>query len=915
MMMQIKQLKKRMVLRRPIVTSLMMCLCVGLLVSCSKYNLDEIYPDFLKSSIYDYLKDEGKYTNFVQLIDDLDYSGVLKTTGSKTLFVADDDAFDRFYQSNVWGVTSYSQLTLAQKKLLVQGAMLDNSMQVDKLSTAAGALEGKAMRRMVSGSIYDSVPVIAASEMPDNAYWRSFKARDHSIYCLKDMTAAPILCFTETFLTNNLITNADFDFIHNIPDGSPKARKPGDASFNGVLIETPNIRCRNGFVNKMAEVVVPKSNMAEAIRKNPSLSQFSRLLERFSAPYYSKAATDEFNRLYNAAVDSVFEKSYFSERTHAMSSDPKSPVPVDGTTRVLSVDPNNKPVNGTLKFDPGWNKYIAAAGSQTDKDVLLQQDMGVMLVPSDSALDDYWNNKGGKVLKNYYGTWDNVPDKVVAVLIKNNQLNSFVNSVPSKFPSVLNDANDVMGLQKKDVNSVQLCDNGALYITNKVFGPTAFRSVSFPSLINESMNIMYWGIQQLEYYAYLNSMDSYYSFFIPTNNAMLMYIDPVSFAQTSTKVMRFHYNAKATAEIDKVWASVYEYDINTGQMDSIIGGDISSKTMSSSAANAIIKDRLRDLLDYHIVVGNVEDGKTFYKTKGGGTIKVLNGNTGTSAKVYGGFQSEQGQHAVVSEVYNMSQEGNGKSYILDGTPLLTSQKSVYDILKDHPEFTKFCDLMIGSGYQETVRDGKYAAASLNGNVSLFNTYNYTVYVPSEASINKLQRDGYLPTLDDISYVDSLRIEADDAGDIVRRDSLQKYVELYKERLRNFVKYHIQDNSVYIGDGVAVSESLSYETAAINSVTGRFYKLTVSKNASDGELSVTDNCGHTRKVNTSDPALYNQMAREYLLNASDASKATEIETSSFAVVHRIDEPLFFTESQYTVKYPKPSFIRRNQLKKR
>lgn len=55
-----------------------------------------------------------------------------------------------------------------------------------------------------------------------------------------------------------------------------------------------------------------------------------------------------------------------------------------------------------------------------------------MLVPSDEALNRYWNEGAGKVLKDYYGSWENVPDKVISKMINVNMLNSFTNSVPSK---------------------------------------------------------------------------------------------------------------------------------------------------------------------------------------------------------------------------------------------------------------------------------------------------------------------------------------------------------------------------------------------------------------------------------------------------------------------------------------------------
>jgi hypothetical protein len=44
------------------------------------------------------------------------------------------------------------------------------------------------------------------------------------------------------------------------------------------------------------------------------------------------------------------------------------------------------------------------------------------------------------------------------------------------------------------------------------------------------------------------------------------------------------------------------------------------------------------------------------------------------------------------------------------------------------------------------------------------------------------------------------------------------------------------------------------------------------------------------VVTTNPNLYNLVAREYQYNTEDATKADQIETSSSAVIHLIDKPL-------------------------
>ena len=574
-----------------------------LLSSCTEYDLDERTPEGWGASIYSWLEEQGRqggesFTNTVRMIDDLGYKEVLSKTGSKTLFVADDAAYERFYRNNPWGVRSYEQLSMSQKKLLLFGSMIDNSMQLNSLSSVEGTppREGECMRRLASSQPYDSVPILRPDQMPDNPYWSRHRKAGKSIVCMEDFTVVPLVHFIEKQLTNRRITNEDYDFIYN----HTTQRQAGDASVNGVKVLNPNIKCSNGFIHQMSEVVTPLPNMAELIASKKNVSQFNKLLERYCAPYpLDEAVKTQYNYLYGTSVDTIFQKRFFSRKSQ------------DG--KPLLATPDNGPVNGLLKYDPEWNSYYSGLNDQ-DGNIVLQRDMGVIMVPSDKAMTEYWETGAGRVLKDYYGTWDRVPDDVVSKLINNNMLGSFVSSVPSKFQNILNDANDPMGVEPEAIDSVWLGCNGAIYLTNRVYSPTAYVSVSFPALINETMRIIYWGIEQLQYDVYLNSLNSYYSFFIPTNDALLEYVDPCSYGKSQTQLFRFHYDATKVNQEERVWASIWNYNKETGEVGDSIG----------KASTSQVMNRLKDILDTHIVIGNVEDGKTFYRTKGGTEIRVNN---------------------------------------------------------------------------------------------------------------------------------------------------------------------------------------------------------------------------------------------------------------------------------------------------
>src|SRR5574344_1858498 len=101
------------------------------ITSCqTDFDLDKTTPEWLGPSIYDYLKN-NHYDTYVKLIEDLGYKDVLAKTGSKTLFVADEAAVQRFYDSGRFrkadgsAVTCYEDLSLGHTKMILYGSMLN----------------------------------------------------------------------------------------------------------------------------------------------------------------------------------------------------------------------------------------------------------------------------------------------------------------------------------------------------------------------------------------------------------------------------------------------------------------------------------------------------------------------------------------------------------------------------------------------------------------------------------------------------------------------------------------------------------------------------------------------------------------------------------------------------------------------
>ena len=230
------------------------------------------------------------------------------------------------------------------------------------------------------------------------------------------------------------ITDEDFKVIVGVD------RQPNDAFIFGSKVIKQDITCQNGYIDQLDEVYTTPSNMAEMIRTYGKTNHFSHMLDRFSAPYYNGSLTRAYQQLY-PEVDSVFEKRYVSLRSQ--------------NAAELSRDPKNNNLTYYLPYDPGWNTYYNASHS-------VQVDMGAMFVPSDKAIEDYFLGSddgklgGGQFLMDAYAVekpvtkenldynLDQIPLSVIQALITNLMKSSFIESVPSKYLTIMNDARDPM---------------------------------------------------------------------------------------------------------------------------------------------------------------------------------------------------------------------------------------------------------------------------------------------------------------------------------------------------------------------------------------------------------------------------------------------------------------------------------------
>lgn len=957
----------------------------GITYSCQDdYILDETRPSFLGGSIYDELKSRNKFNYTVRLIEDLGYKEVMSKTGSKTLFVAPDAAYEEFFKNNQWGVHSYEQLTDAQKRILFNGAQLNNAYVIEMMGNADNGDKNLALRQNSAAAVVDSVRWWRPEELPTNYsqvegekhYWDRFKGdKGKSILMATDDSESMMTHFVENNMKEQRIKRSDVAFIVGDKEGWSES-DPTRAYVFGNRVVEQDVVCLNGYFHVLDKVLVPPSSMAEEIRSNGSTNIFSHILDRFSAPYYDATLTENYKALHNNSVDSIFEKRYFAINT-------KSGRLITGPDRVVN---NDFPL---LTYDPGWNSYKPEGGTEKEKD------MGVMFVPSDKALEDYFLRGAGKVLIERYGLKgvevneanlmkhiDQIPLDIVQPLVNNLMKPSFNESVPSKYLTIMNDARDPMfplrdypseAAYKSVIDKTVLANNGVVYVMNRVVSPADYASVLAPALYSSNTQVVRTVVRaddsfvqgsdyakaplQQYFSTYLKAMQSRFSFFVPTDEGLKNYgyIDPASMVRNRQVYYRWEpTNTRGAGSGVKtlgIRQLAYRLNLKTGPQ----AKDPEERNYHheghvtiDQGPGYIKKKLLIEMVNHHIVVHGDKDAdgldgsRKYLLSREGAPIIVE--HKGNETILMGGLaeqlqpllqnQNENYRSKVIA-VYDQTRKtngyGNGMTYLID-RPLQATTRTAHYILRNNPNYSEFLKLCEGlttnvldkAGLYDSLKAKKLDDAAgkerekialkyyifVAGNkagqvfnagskddklVRFFNNYRYTIYAPTNEAVKAEVTKG-LPTWETIEkyLTDNLQAEvklADDKSNQKEVDAVNKHNSEIKIKaqamittLVNFLKYHFQDESVFV-DGV--SNSQKYSTSSVNNETKVYMKLDVTQ--TPNSIVLKDESGQTIPV----VAPYNQLVRD--ANFDRESAPQYIRSSSYAVVHTIGKALLFDKS--------------------
>jgi hypothetical protein len=176
-------------------------------------------------------------------------------------------------------------------------------------------------------------------------------------------------------------------------------------------------------------------------------------------------------------------------------------------------------------------------------------------------------------------------------------------------------------------------------------------------------------------------------------------------------------------------------------------------------------------------------------------------------------------------------------------------------------------------------------------VRFFNNYNYTIYVPTNEQVAAARDKGLMTWSEIDEWVKGRTNDYEDELSETDRAKARAMITV----LVNFVKYHFQDNSLFV-DNVSAEET--YTTSCFNNSTGNYVRVNVKQTPS--RITLTDAMGNQVNV-VSDEGKYNIFAREISYDARSAS-ASYIKNSSYVVIHQIDKYLNFNSEDDYKAYP-------------
>jgi uncharacterized surface protein with fasciclin (FAS1) repeats len=406
----------------------------ALFTSCKK-KFDEYYerPAGLADPIYKQLTADGKFTNFVSLIDKAGYKETLAAAGYWTIFAPTDSAFAAdtefaaFIQAR--GFSSVASVDSATAQMIVQYLLVFNAFESDRIDdyqSSLGWIPNISFKRRTAyyTGFYNDTTYAgqALKAIPSN---RNNNGTTNSYFVFADNGNKYIPCFTSQYLAAVGLSQSDYNYFY------PQSTFSGFNIAN-ARVTRRDIAAENGVIQVIDKVVTPAKSIDQYLRSKPEYSLFRSILERFMVLFIKNTdATHRYQVLHGGSED-VSVKVY---------------------SNLLAYSPNNE-------------NYFKLQDNDG------QKDGWTMFVPTNDSLNKYINT----VVLQQYPSLQSLPLNIIADLLNAHMWQSTV--WPNKFSSTYNFLGEPAKMNNTtDIIDKKILSNGFFYGTKKVNEPNVFSTV------------------------------------------------------------------------------------------------------------------------------------------------------------------------------------------------------------------------------------------------------------------------------------------------------------------------------------------------------------------------------------------------------------------------------------------------------
>ncbi len=409
-------------------------LFAALFTSCKK-KFDDYYerPSTLADPIYKQLTADGKFTNFVSLIDKAGYKETLAAAGYWTIFAPTDSAFTAdtefatFIQSR--GFSSVASVDSVTAQMIVQYLLVFNGFEKDRIDdyqSPLGWIPNISFKRRTAyyTGFYNDTTYTGQTlkAIPSN---RNNIGTTNSYFVFADNGNKYIPCFTSEFLSTVGLSQADYTYFY------PQSTFSGFNIANARVTKR-DIPAENGIIHIIDRVVTPAKSIDQYLRTKPEYSVFRSILERFMVLFIKNTEATHRYQVLHGGSDDVSVKVY---------------------SNLLAFSPNNE-------------NYFKLQDNDG------QKDGWTMFVPTNDSLNKYINT----VVLQQYPSIQSLPLSIISDLLNAHMWQTTV--WPNKFSSTYNFLGEPARMNNTtDIVDKKILSNGFFYGTKKVNAPNVFSTV------------------------------------------------------------------------------------------------------------------------------------------------------------------------------------------------------------------------------------------------------------------------------------------------------------------------------------------------------------------------------------------------------------------------------------------------------